>query len=61
MNRFVFWALMALCIGVEVWGLIIDNRDVHYLGAITGFGVIGVNHLLHRADAHEQFKAGEEA
>ncbi|MFE5628053.1 hypothetical protein [Streptomyces sp. NPDC056543] len=57
MNRIVFWALMVLCVGVEVWGLVIDNRDIHYLGAIVGFGVIGVNYVLHRADAYE---GGEE-
>ncbi|MFG3038110.1 hypothetical protein ACGFYZ_14490 [Streptomyces sp. NPDC048330] len=61
MNRVVFWALMALCVGVEIWGLVIDNRDVHYLGAIAGCGVIGINHLLHRADRYEEFvEAGEQ-
>ncbi|MFG2872925.1 hypothetical protein [Streptomyces sp. NPDC048338] len=58
MNRIVFWALMSLCVTVEVWGLVIGNRDVHYLGAIAGFGVIAVSRLLHRADAYE---GGEES
>ncbi|MFI9290828.1 hypothetical protein [Streptomyces gardneri] len=62
MNRIAFWALMSLCVTAEVWGLVIDNRDIHYLGAIAGFGVIGVNYLLHRADRYEEFvEAGEEA
>ncbi|MFD3569685.1 hypothetical protein [Streptomyces sp. NPDC058667] len=57
MNRLAFWLLIGLCVAVEVWGLVIDNRDVHYLGAIAGFGVVGVNYLLLRADEDE---AGEE-
>ncbi|MEU1863257.1 hypothetical protein [Streptomyces gardneri] len=62
MSRIVFWALMSLRVAAEVWGLVIGNRDVHCLGAIAGFGVIGVNCLLHRADRYEEFvEAGEEA
>ncbi|MER7515917.1 hypothetical protein [Streptomyces sp. NPDC126499] len=62
MSRIVFWPLMALCIAVEIWGLVIDNRDVHYLGAIAGLGVIVVNRLLLRADRYKEFvKAGEES
>ncbi|MGW4050768.1 hypothetical protein ACWENA_08040 [Streptomyces sp. NPDC004779] len=61
MNRFVFWILGILCIAVEIWGLVIDNRDVHHLGAIAALGVIGVDRLLHRADRYQEFaEAGEE-
>ncbi|MEU4065888.1 hypothetical protein AB0F25_26295 [Streptomyces wedmorensis] len=61
MNTIALWVLGILCIAVEVLGLVIGNRDVHYLGAIAVCGVIGVNHLLHRADRDEEFlEAGEE-
>ncbi|MCX5226285.1 hypothetical protein [Streptomyces sp. NBC_00233] len=61
MTRLVFWSLMALCLAVEIWGLVIDNRDVHYIGAIAGCGVIGVSRLLYRAARYEEFaEAGEE-
>lgn len=61
MNRFVFWVLGILCIAVEVWGLVIDNWDVHYLGAFAALGVIAVDRLLLRADRCQEFaEAGEE-
>ncbi|MFF7438708.1 hypothetical protein [Streptomyces sp. NPDC008122] len=61
MNRIVFWALVALCVGVEIWGQVIGVQDINLLGLIAGLGVIGVDCLLHRADRCEEFvEAGEE-
>ncbi|MFB8403100.1 hypothetical protein [Streptomyces sp. NPDC055912] len=61
MTGLVFWSLMALCLAVEICGLVIDNRDVHYIGAIAGCGVIGITRLLYRAARCEEFvEAGEE-
>ncbi|MEV6331472.1 hypothetical protein [Streptomyces sp. NPDC051909] len=49
MNRLTFWALLALCVAVEVLGLITGRRDVHYAGAIAALGVIAVARLLYLA------------
>ncbi|MEU8622054.1 hypothetical protein [Streptomyces sp. NPDC048623] len=49
MNRLTFWALLALFVGVEVLGLVIDRRDVHYAGVIAALGVIAVARLLYLA------------
>ncbi|MFD7978809.1 hypothetical protein [Streptomyces sp. NPDC059071] len=46
MNRLTFWSLLALCVAVEVLGLVIDRRDVHHAGAIAGVGVIAVARIL---------------
>ncbi|MFF5788206.1 hypothetical protein ACFY8P_24990 [Streptomyces sp. NPDC012693] len=61
MNRLTYWLLIALCLAVEVWGQIVGNRDIVLVGAIAGFGVIGVARLLYRAERYEEFAgAGEE-
>ncbi|MFI9213273.1 hypothetical protein ACIGW7_34720 [Streptomyces sp. NPDC053253] len=46
MNRIVFWSLLLACVVVEVAGLVIDRRDVHYAGVIAAGGVIAVNVIL---------------
>ncbi|MFJ3769831.1 hypothetical protein ACIPQJ_32810 [Streptomyces sp. NPDC090082] len=61
MNRLTYWLLIALCLAVEVWGQIIGNRDVTFVGLFAGLGVIAVARLLYRADRYEEFaEAGEE-
>ncbi|WP_371635615.1 hypothetical protein OG988_12775 [Streptomyces zaomyceticus] len=61
MNRLTYWLLITLCAAVEVWGQIIGNRDILWIGAIAGFGVIAVARLLYHADRYEEFaEAGEE-
>ncbi|MDX2564172.1 hypothetical protein PV371_31615 [Streptomyces sp. TX20-6-3] len=61
MNRLTYWLLIALCAAVEIWGQVIGNRDVLWIGAIAGVGVIAVARLLHRADRYEEFaETGEE-
>ncbi|MET8506029.1 hypothetical protein ABZV60_15410 [Streptomyces sp. NPDC004787] len=49
MNRLTFWSLIALCVAVEVMGLVIDRRDIHYAGAIAGVGVVAVARILYLA------------
>ncbi|MFF6775793.1 hypothetical protein ACFY8W_19805 [Streptomyces sp. NPDC012637] len=49
MNRLTFWVLLALCVAVEVLGLLIDRRDIHCAGAVTALGVIAVARLLYLA------------
>ncbi|MFF8836064.1 hypothetical protein [Streptomyces sp. NPDC015130] len=46
MNRLVFWSLLLACVAVEVTGLAIDRRDVHYAGIIAAVGVIAANLIL---------------
>ncbi|MFG2867680.1 hypothetical protein [Streptomyces sp. NPDC048338] len=46
MNRLTFWSLLALCVAVEVWGLALGRRGVHYAGVIAAVGVIAVARLL---------------
>ncbi|MEV7372097.1 hypothetical protein AB0O51_14570 [Streptomyces sp. NPDC090301] len=58
MNNLTYWALLTLCIGIEVWGIAIGNREVTVSGFIAGDGVAAVARLLYRAD---QCKGGEEA
>ncbi|MFC9338823.1 hypothetical protein ACFT0G_03715 [Streptomyces sp. NPDC057020] len=61
MNTIAYYLLLALCVGVEMWGVVIDIDDVTLLGAIAAFGVLGIDRLLLRADAYEEFfEAGEE-
>ncbi|MEU7699235.1 hypothetical protein [Streptomyces sp. NPDC039028] len=61
MNTVAFWVLGLLCIAVEIWGAVTGLRDVVHVAAIAGFGVIGVDRLLLRADRYEEFaEAGEE-
>ncbi|MEU6165387.1 hypothetical protein [Streptomyces tanashiensis] len=61
MNRLTYWLLIALCAGVEIWGQIIDNQDVTWVGLFAGLGVIAIARLPYRADRHEEFaEAGEE-
>ncbi|MFD0367179.1 hypothetical protein [Streptomyces sp. NPDC127114] len=49
MNRLTFCSLLALCVTVEVLGMVIDRRDIHYAGAIAALGVIAVARLLYLA------------
>ncbi|MER7954750.1 hypothetical protein [Streptomyces sp. NPDC096030] len=49
MSPVAFWSLVVLCVGVEVLGLVIERRDIHYAGAIAGLGVIAVHNILIRA------------
>ncbi|MFJ2059572.1 hypothetical protein ACIOMM_27015 [Streptomyces sp. NPDC087908] len=58
MNRLTYWALLVLCIAVEVWGIAIGNRDITAVGFFAGVGVAAVARLLYRAD---QCEGGEEA
>ncbi|MYU25396.1 hypothetical protein [Streptomyces sp. SID8352] len=58
MNRITYWALIALCVGVESWGQVIGVRDLTLIGFFAGLGVVAVHRLLLRADRHE---AGEES
>ncbi|MGA4978068.1 hypothetical protein [Streptomyces cinereoruber] len=61
MNPIVFWALVALCVGVEIWGQVIGIQDLNLLGLLAGFGVIAIHWLLLRADRYKKFtEAGEE-
>ncbi|MFB6630671.1 hypothetical protein ACFCWY_12295 [Streptomyces sp. NPDC056362] len=61
MNAIAYYVLLALGIGVEIWGAVIGIDDVMFLGAIAAFGVWSVDRLLLRADAYEEFiGAGEE-
>ncbi|MGW4850802.1 hypothetical protein ACWEPZ_06140 [Streptomyces sp. NPDC004288] len=61
MNTIAYYVLLALSIGVEIWGAVIGVNDVMFIGAMTAFGVWGVDRLLLRADAYEEFfEAGEE-
>ncbi|MFJ3764940.1 hypothetical protein ACIPQJ_12315 [Streptomyces sp. NPDC090082] len=61
MNTIAYWALIALCVGVEIWGQIIGIQDITFLGLFAGLGVVGVHRLLLRADWYEEFaEAGEE-
>ncbi|MFF5975725.1 hypothetical protein ACFY7C_29875 [Streptomyces sp. NPDC012769] len=46
MNRLTFWLLLSLCVAVEVLGLFIGRRDVHYAGVIAAVGVIAVARIL---------------
>ncbi|MFE5550137.1 hypothetical protein ACFQ71_41280 [Streptomyces sp. NPDC056534] len=60
MNTIAYYPLLALCLGVELWGVVIDVDDVTLVGVIAAFGVLGVDRLLLRADAYEEFfEAGE--
>ncbi|MFF0426979.1 hypothetical protein ACFYUJ_21510 [Streptomyces sp. NPDC004520] len=62
MNLITYWALIALCVGIEVWGQIIGVQDLTLAGLFAGLGVIAVHRLLLRADRFEEFtEAGEEA
>ena len=54
MNRLTFWSLLALCVAVEVLGLVIGRRDIHYAGCIAAFGVIAVARLLYLARNSEE-------
>ncbi|MFF6776350.1 hypothetical protein ACFY8W_22695 [Streptomyces sp. NPDC012637] len=54
MNRLTFWSLLALCVAVEVLGLVIGRRDIHYAGIIAGLGVIAVARLLYLARNSEE-------
>ncbi|MFJ8668549.1 hypothetical protein [Streptomyces sp. NPDC093600] len=49
MSRLTFWSLGLLCVAVEVLGLVIDRRDIHYAGAIAALGIIAVHNILIRA------------
>ncbi|AJF64962.1 hypothetical protein [Streptomyces vietnamensis] len=61
MNPLVFWVLGLLCIAVEIWCAVTGIKDGVSVAAIAGFGVIGVDRLLLRADRCEEFaEAGEE-
>ena len=61
MNAIAYYVLLALCIGVEIWGAVTGFNDVMYVGAIAAFGMWGVDRLLLRADRYEEFvEAGEE-
>ncbi|MEE1813730.1 hypothetical protein PUR59_01570 [Streptomyces sp. SP18ES09] len=61
MNTIAYYVLLALGIGVEIWGAVTGVNDVMFIGAIAAFGVWGVDRLLLRADAYEEFfGAGEE-
>ncbi|MEU2233025.1 hypothetical protein [Streptomyces vietnamensis] len=61
MNPVAFWVLGLLCIAVEVWCAVTGFKDGVSAAAIAGFGVIGVDWLLTRADRYEEFaEAGEE-
>ncbi|MGW4743924.1 hypothetical protein ACWEPR_03860 [Streptomyces sp. NPDC004290] len=61
MNTIAFYVLLVLSIGVEIWGAVIGVNDVMFIGAMAAFGVWGVDRLLLRADAYEEFfEAGEE-
>ncbi|MBP2581835.1 hypothetical protein J3A78_002313 [Streptomyces sp. PvR006] len=60
MNTIAYYFLLALSVGVEIWGVVIGIDDVTLVGAISAFGVLGVDRLLLRADAYEEFfEAGE--
>ncbi|MFF5918936.1 hypothetical protein ACFY8C_11365 [Streptomyces flavochromogenes] len=58
MNRLTYFLLVVLCLSVEVWGIVIGNRDVTVVGFFAGVGVATVARLLYRAD---QCEGGEEA
>ncbi|MGY3335932.1 hypothetical protein ACVW0K_002031 [Streptomyces filamentosus] len=61
MNPLTYWALIALCVGVEIWGQAADVRDLTVTGFFAGLGVVAVHRLLHRADRCQEFaEAGEE-
>ncbi|MFD7980851.1 hypothetical protein [Streptomyces sp. NPDC059071] len=62
MNAIAYYALLALFVGVEIWGVVIGVRDLTSAGAFAAFGVIAVDRLLLRADRYEEFvEAGEES
>ncbi|MFI9207464.1 hypothetical protein ACIGW7_04865 [Streptomyces sp. NPDC053253] len=58
MNRLVFWSLVLACVAVEVTGLVIDRRDVHYAGVIAAGGVIAVNLILARRNHETEGRQG---
>ncbi|WP_435238648.1 hypothetical protein [Streptomyces sp. YPW6] len=61
MNSLTYWALIALCVGVEIWGQAAGVRDLTLTGFFAGLGVVAVHRLLHRADRCQEFaEAGEE-
>ncbi|MFF6774769.1 hypothetical protein ACFY8W_14560 [Streptomyces sp. NPDC012637] len=61
MNLIAYWTLIALCVGIEIWGQIIGLQDLSLVGVFAGLGVIAVHRLLLRVDRFEEFvEAGEE-
>lgn len=46
MSRRLLWSLVLLCVAVEVLGLTVGRRDVHYAGALAAVGVVSVHWLL---------------
>ncbi|MFF8834335.1 hypothetical protein [Streptomyces sp. NPDC015130] len=57
MNTLIYWLLIALCTGVEIWGQVIGNHDLAPVGLLAGLCVIAVARLLYRANQRE---GGEE-
>lgn len=61
MNPLTYWALIAVCVGVEIWGRAAGVRDLTLTGFFAGLGVVAVHRLLLRADRCQEFaEAGEE-
>ncbi|MCD2465083.1 hypothetical protein MBT42_16105 [Streptomyces sp. MBT42] len=60
MNRLTYWPLIGLCAEVEVWGQVIDNQDVTFVGLFAGLGVIAVARLLYHADRYAEFTEASE-
>ncbi|WP_435057540.1 hypothetical protein [Streptomyces sp. bgisy060] len=61
MNLIAYWTLLALCVGVEIWGQVIGVQDLTFTGFFAGLGVVAVHRLLLRADRYQEFaEAGEE-
>ncbi|MFJ8663117.1 DUF6303 family protein [Streptomyces sp. NPDC093795] len=46
MSRRLFWSLVFLCAAVEVLGLLVGRRDVHYAGVLAAVGVLAVHWIL---------------
>ncbi|MFI8256953.1 hypothetical protein [Streptomyces filamentosus] len=61
MNPLTYWALIALCVGVEIWGQAAGVQDLTLTGFFAGLCVVAVHRLLRRADRCQEFaEAGEE-
>ncbi|MFD3530094.1 DUF6303 family protein [Streptomyces sp. NPDC058664] len=46
MSRRLVWSLVLLCIAVEVLGLLVGRRGVHYAGGLAAVGVLAVHWIL---------------